>query len=159
MDSILVFDTTDVMSFSASDISGEFRGCGVGILFNLLDHLVNIASNLLLVVLQFVLLSPVVIKDDSSGDFDGVTVLADIGNFVLATVSDTGIGHGVTMVTIGAHLDANRAVFNSVSSSKFDGFTDCEDVLSFNLEPGSLVSSSVIVGVARVTLVRCSHSV
>ena len=159
MDSILVFDTTDVMTLGAGDVCGEFRGSWVGILFNLLDRLVNLTSNLLLEVLQFALLSPVVIEDDSSGDLDGVTVLADISDFVLATVSDTGVGHGVTVIAIGAHLNANRAVFDSVSASEFNRFTDCEDVLSFNLKSGSLVSSSVIVSVAGVTLVGCSHSV
>ena len=74
---------------------------------------------------------------------DGITGLANVCDFVLGTVGDTRVGHGVTVITIGEALQIDRAILNSVSASPLNSFFDHEDILSLNLESWDLISSSI----------------
>ena len=159
MNGVLVLDSTDVMAVGAGDVGGEFGGSGVGVLLDLFDHLVDLSSNFFLIVLELSLLGPVVLEDNFSAKFDRIAGKADISDFLLGSVRNTGVGHGVTMVSVAAHLNDNGSVLDGVSSSELDGFTDVQDVLCFNLESRNFISSSIIVSVMGVTLVRSSHGV
>jgi hypothetical protein len=159
VDGVFVFNSTDVVIFTDSDISKKFCRCRVGVFLNLFNHLVDFSSNFLLVVLKLRFLGPVVFEDKISADLDRITVFTDSSDFILRSVSSTRVGHRVTVISVGAHLNADRTVLKRVGSSPLDSFTNIKDILAFNLESRNFISSSIIVSVMRVTLVGGSHTI
>ena len=159
VDSVFVLDTTDVVTFGDTNVIEEVLLCGPRVAADLVNLSLELLTDVLLELLELISLSPSLIEEHVANDLDGVSGLTNISDFVLGAVSDAGIGHGVTVVTISEHLEVKGTILDNVLTSPLDGFFNHEDVLCLNLEAWNLVSSLVEFCVVRGSLLTGSHAV
>lgn len=145
VDGVFVFNTTDEVTWSYTNIGEEVLLCGPGVVTDLGNLGFQCLANILLKCFKLGGISPFLFDEHATNNFNGVAFLTHASDLLLGTVGDAGVGHGVTVITIGKGLEIDRSVLYSVGTSPLDGFFDHEDVLSLNLEAWDLVSSHEIV--------------
>lgn len=154
-----VFDAADVVFGSASNMRIQIVSGGEGVLPDLFNLRVESLASLLLKGLEFGFSRPFVLEDDLSGDLDGISRLSDVRNFVLGAISDTRVGHRVSVIAIGAHFKEQRSVFDNISTGPFDSFSDHQHVLGLNFEARDEVTTRVELNVVGGSVLGCAHSV
>jgi hypothetical protein len=149
-----VVDASDVVVLISTDISIKVLWSGLGVLLDLLNISVDTSSNLLLDVLELSLGGPAVFKEQLSNDLDGVSVGANFVDLLSGSVGDTGVRHGVTMVTIGDEFDEQGTVaINAPLLGELNCLTNNENVLAIDFESWDEIATSVELSVVRSTLV------
>ena len=155
----LVFDATDVVAIGDTDVIVKVLEYGPWVIADLLDLSLEILTHLLLVSLELISISPSLLDEHLTAEFDGVTSLTGVGDLLLGSVGDAWVRHGMTVIPISVHLEEDGAVLDNVGTSPLDGLLDHEDVLSLDLEAWDFVSASVEVSVVAGSLLGCSHAV
>jgi len=155
----LDLDSADVMVFGGANVGVQIVLGGEGVVFDLSDFGFLVLADLLLEVFELLLFGPTLGKNHLSANLKGVTILADIGDLVLGTVGDAGVGHGVTVVSVGVELNEERAVLNNELTSELDGLSHSEHVLSVNSDSGDLSAAGVEVSAMGSTVLGSSHAV
>ena len=155
----LVFDATDVVAIGDTDVIVKVLEYGPWIIADLLDLSLEVLTHLLLVSLELISISPSLLDEHLTAEFDGVTSLTGVGDLLLGSVGDAWVRHGVTVIPISVHLEEDGAVLDNVGTSPLDGLLDHEDVLSLDLEAWDFVSASVEVSVVAGSLLGCSHTI
>lgn len=147
-------DASDVVVLISTDISIKVLWSGLGVLLDLLNISVDTSSNLLLDVLELSLGGPAVFKEQSSHNLDGVSVGADFVDLLSGSVGDTGVRHGVTMVTIGDKFDEKGTVaINAPLLGELNCLTNNKDVLTIEFKSWNLITTSVELSVVGSTFV------
>ena len=91
---------------------------------------------------------------------NGVVGAAHALDFFTATVGGTGVGHGVTSVTVGDILeDKGTLAVNGVVLAVLDSGLDGEDIHAVDLETGDVLATLVVVGQSGGTGGGGTHAV
>jgi len=148
-----VIDASNVM-LTDTDVGVKVLWARFGVLLDLFNIGVDASSDLLLNVLKLSLCGPAVFKKKFADDFDGVAISADLIDLLSSSVGDTGVTHGVTVVSVGDQFNEERALSShAVFLGKLHCLTNDENILSVDLEAWDGVSSGIELGVVRSTLV------
>ena len=154
-----VVDTSDI-GLACNDICVEVLWGWLGVGLDLLNISINVGTDFLLDLLKFGLCCPALFKEHSSDELNGVTVSSNLVDLLAGSVGDSGVGHGVTMISIGNEFNEEGTVaFGAVILCKAHCLTHDKNVLAVDFEAWNQISSSVELGVVRSSIVRGSHSV
>ena len=111
------------------------------------DLLVDVAASLLVEPLEVLLSSDTPVKDPLLESGNGVVGGAHALDLLTGTVGGTGVGHGVTTVTVGDVLENHGALLGaSPLLSVLDGGLDSEDVHAVDLETRDVLTTLVVLG-------------
>ena len=89
----MIFDATDVVSLSYADMRVEIIDSGHGVAANLRNLLIDLLASILLNLLKLISLSPVLLQEHGTNDFNRVTSFANIGDLLLGAICDSRVGH------------------------------------------------------------------
>lgn len=92
------------------DLGEELVDIGLGAGLGLLDRLVNLDTGSLVNGLHLILGDHVELQETLLQASDGVVVGTHVLDLLTGTVSGTGVGHGVTTITVGLHLEQKRSL-------------------------------------------------
>ena len=147
-------NASDVVVLISTDISIKVLWRGLGVLLDLLNVSVDTSSNLLLDILELSLGGPAVFEEQLSHDLDRVSIGADLVDLLSGSVGDTGVRHGVTMVTISDKFDEHGTVsINTPLLGELNCLTNNENILAIDFESWDEIATSVELSVVRSTLV------
>merc|ERR1712086_878166 len=126
-------DSTNVVFLSGTDMSVQIISGWEWILSGLINFSFENLTDFLFHCLEFLLSGPLLLNKHPLANKKRVSGVSDLGDFSLVSVGDTWIGHGVTVVSVGARLNEEGTIFNDELASPLHCFTNHKDVLSINL--------------------------
>lgn len=92
------------------DLGEELVDIGLGAGLGLLDSLVNLDTGSLVNGLHLILGDHVELQEALLQAGDRVVVRAHVLDLLTGTVGGTGVGHGVTTIAVGLHLEQKRSL-------------------------------------------------
>ena len=144
----------DILVQNARSVIGDDHGLGGG------DLLVDVGTGSLVKGFQLILSCHVPVKDVLLEAGNGVVGAAHALDLFTAAVGGTGVGHGVTSVTVGDVLEDQRAVaVNGVFLGVLDGGLCGKDVHGVDLQTGDVLATLVVVGQSGGTSSGSTHTV
>mmetsp|Transcript_2041 Transcript_2041/g.4486 ORF Transcript_2041/g.4486 Transcript_2041/m.4486 type:complete len:309 (+) Transcript_2041:311-1237(+) len=133
---------------------------GLGRSLGLLHLIRNILPNTLLNLLNLLGIGESSINESTLYKLEGITCGSSQGNLLTVTVGCSGVGHGVTVVTIGHHLHVHGSIsISNVILDKPHSLLDSQDVHTINPHSRNVISHLVIIRMRRVTIHTSSHAV
>lgn len=131
----------DVLEEDTAGVVGDGHGLGGG------DLLVDVGASGLVDGLELVLGGDTPLEDLLLESGDGVVGAAHALDLLTATVGGTGVGHGVTTVTVGDVLeDKGSLAGDGVVLAVLDGGLGGQDVHAVDLETGNVLTTLVVLG-------------
>jgi len=144
---------------SDSDVSVQFANWREGVTSDLLNFCFDSSSNIFFNLTKLLSCCPLSFKDHVSANFNWVTSLTDLVDFFLGSVSDAGVRHRVTMVSVCVKFDEKGAVLLYEFASPLNGLSNHKHILSLNANAGYLVASCVKFSVVGSSCLAGAHAV
>ncbi len=158
-DAIGEFDIADIRELVNHDISEEFLRVRVGVVFDFLNVLKDSVLDFSVHVLKVLLSGDLESEDIITNFGDAVLSVSVLLDFLLGSVGNSGVRHGVALVSVSVEFEEDGARLKSVILSEFGGFPHTEDIITLSLETSEASELSVDGAVEVGAVFRSSHTV